>query len=261
VVNRLIERLDWIKIDPKVILDVGVGTGYCARALRQRYKKASVIGLDMAPSMLAKARSQASRMDRWRGKQRFVCADAHNIPLADNSVDMVFSSLAIQWCNDLDQVFKEFRRVLKPEGLLMFATLGPDTLRELRLSWRAVDDYAHVSAFMDMHDIGDALMRTRMADPVMDVETITLTYDDVRGLVRDLKTLGSRNAAQGRQHSLTGKQRFAAMEAAYETYRRDGQLPASYEVAYGHAWVPLKKDDDEQQHPAHDFPIPVRQLR
>jgi len=259
VVNRLIERLEWIKIEPQVILDVGVGTGYCARQLRQKYKKATVIGLDLAPSMIRQARCQVPWMDKLRGKQRFVCADAHHIPLADNSVDMVFSSLAIQWCNDLDQVFAEFRRVLKPGGLVMFATLGPDTLRELRLAWRAVDDYAHVSAFLDMHDIGDALVRRRLADPVMDVETITLTYATVRELVRDLKTLGSRNAASGRQHSLTGKARFRAMEQAYEQFRRDGMLPASYEVAYGHAWVIDKKGPDFANR-AVDFPIPVRQI-
>lgn len=258
VVDRLIERLDYIRIQPELILDVGVGTGYCARELRKKYKKAGVLALDLAPGMLKVARNNASRWDRWRGTQRFVCGDAQKLPLADDSVDMIFSSLAIQWCNDLDGAFREFQRVLKPGGLLMFASLGPDTLKELRASWRSVDDYAHVSAFMDMHDVGDGMLRARLADPVMDVENIVLTYDSVKALMQDLKALGSRNATQGRASGMTGKNKWRAMQQAYEQFRRDGLLPATYEVVYGHAWASENKQFDAINIGS-DFPIPVRQ--
>ena len=156
-------------------------------------------------------------------------------------MDMLVSSLAIQWVTDLEQTFTQFRSALKPGGLLMFSSMGPDTLRELRKAWAAVDDYVHVSAFFDMHDVGDALMRAGFSDPVMDVETITLTYDTVDVLMSDLKALGSRNASQGRVKGLMGKQKIKKMKEAYEQFRQDNLLPATYEVVYGHAWVPENK--------------------
>ncbi|NBC15183.1 MAG: malonyl-[acyl-carrier protein] O-methyltransferase BioC, partial [Gammaproteobacteria bacterium] len=131
-------------------------------------------------------------------------------------------------------------RVLRPGGLLLFSTFGPDTLSELRAAWAAVDQGEHVSPFLDMHDIGDALVRARFADPVMDVERMTLTYADIRALMRDLKQLGAHNALAGRARGLTGRRRLAALAEAYEHQRRDGRLPATYEVVHGHAWVTAK---------------------
>jgi malonyl-CoA O-methyltransferase len=151
---------------------------------------------------------------------------------------MIFSNLSLQWCNDLGQVLSEFCRVLKPGGLLMFSTFGPDTLKELRESWSKVDQYSHVNAFMDMHDIGDALVRARFANPVMDVERYMLTYPDLDKLMRDLKNIGAHNVMAGRPHGLTGKGRLRRLIAAYEAYRKEGILPASYEIVYGHAWAP-----------------------
>lgn len=241
VASRVLERLELVKLEPKRILDLGCGTGLNSKALGQRYKKAQVISLDLAPNMLKEARKHK----KWLSKQRFVCGDAEALPLADNSVDLIFSSLTIQWCADLDSLFKECFRVLRPGGLLMFATLGPDTLHELRNSWQSVDGYNHVNAFVDMHDIGDAMVRSRLADPVMDVETITMTYHEVMQLMRDLKVLGAHNMTGGRPHGLTGKQRIRAMAEAYESYRNNGLLPASYEVVYGHAWAPENKDQPQ----------------
>ena len=142
----------------------------------------------------------------------------------------------LPWCNELDATFREFRRVLKPGGLLLFSTLGPDTLKELRLSWATVDKYHHVNAFIDMHDIGDALMRVGLAEPVMDVEFITLTYSDVAALLQDLKLSGERNVLAGRPPGLMGKGRLQAMCRAYEQFRQNGVLSATYEIVYGHAW-------------------------
>ena len=176
----------------------------------------------------------------------YVCGDLEALPLQSGSVDMLWSSLALQWCNDLDATFSGMRRVLAPNGLLMFSTFGPDTLRELRHAFSQADGYSHVSRFQDMHDIGDALMRAGFADPVMDVEHFTLTYDTASGLMRDLKALGAHNATQGRRQGLAGKSAWKRMEAEYEKLRQDGKLPATYEVIYGHAWAPNQLPDGRQ---------------
>ena len=231
---RLLERLGLMRMVPQVVLDVGAGTGNSTQGLAGRYRKARLIALDLAVAMLRQVRR---RSPWWRGWQ-LVCGDVERLPLKDASCDLVFSNLTLQWCQDLDSAFAEMRRVLRPGGLLLFSTLGPDTLKELRASWAAADGRTHVNAFMDMHDVGDALLRARFAEPVMDMETLTLTYTDARGLMRDLKTLGAHNVTAGRAHGLTGKGRLQAMLAAYEGLRRDGVLPATYEVVYGHAWVP-----------------------
>ncbi len=235
--GELLERLDLVRLEPAVVLDLGAGTGHATQALRRRYRRARVIAADLAPGMLREAgRRQAllRRFDR-------LGADAAALPLRDASVDLLFSSLMLQWCPDPDAVLRECRRVLRPGGLLTFTTLGPDTLVELRRAWAAADPARpHVNTFLDMHDLGDALVRAGLAEPVMDVERYTLTYDEVRGLMRDLKALGAHSAATDRPKGLTGKQTLARMLAAYETERRaDSALPATYEVVFGQAWGPV----------------------
>ncbi len=237
--ERMLQRLDLVKLDPAIIADVGAGTGRFSAALAKRYKNSRIIALDIAPGMLAEARRRDSLIARWFPRKHYLCGDAEALPFADHSIDLLFSNLTVQWCNDFDRTLAEFRRVLKPGGLLMFTTLGPDTLKELRQSWAHADAHNHVNAFYDMHDIGDALMRARLTTPVMDVEDFTLTYPDVMHLMRDLKALGGHNVTAGRSHGLTGPRRLTAMTAAYEQFRRDGQLPATYEVIYGHAWAPM----------------------
>ncbi|MGD9409857.1 MAG: malonyl-ACP O-methyltransferase BioC [Thiohalocapsa sp.] len=234
--NRMLERLDYIRLAPKRVLDLGCGTGKALDALARRYRRAELIALDFAPGMLARAR----RRGHWLNRPRVICADAEQVPLADDSVDLIFSNATLQWVNDLDASFRELLRVLRPGGLLLFSTFGPDTLRELRAAWAAADQGEHVSPFLDMHDIGDALVRARFADPVMDVERMTLTYATLHDLMRDLKQLGAHNALAGRSRGLTGRRRLAALADAYERERRDGRLPATYEVVHGHAWVTAK---------------------
>jgi malonyl-CoA O-methyltransferase len=181
---------------------------------------------------------EARRHRAWLRKQLFACGDMESLPLTTRSVGMVFSNLSLQWCTELDKVFEEFRRVLQPQGLLMFSTFGPDTLKELRASWTQVDGYIHVNAFIDMHDIGDALMRARFSGPVMDVEHFTLTYATLGQLMRELKAMGAHNVTAGRRTTLSGKGRLAALERAYERYRNpEGRLTATFEVVYGHAWA------------------------
>jgi len=169
--------------------------------------------------------------------------------VADDSFDTIFSNLTLQWIPDLDAVFREFQRVLRPGGVLMFSSFGPDTLSELRQAWAAVDDARHVHRFIDMHDVGDVMAHAKLADPVMDMEYFTLTYDTPRSLMRDLKAIGAQNAMAGRERGLTGRGRLRAMERAYEAQRDgEGRLPATWEVIYGHAWgtdaVPQHTDED-----------------
>jgi malonyl-CoA O-methyltransferase len=235
--DRMLERLGYVRLDPALILDLGAGTGYAIEGLQKRFCKARVLALDFALAMLLQARGRGSELNR----PLCVCADAESLPLADASLDLVFSNATIQWCNDIQGIFVECLRVLRPGGLLMFTTFGPDTLWELRNAWTVADGHSHVSPFIDMHDLGDALVRVGFADPVVDVERLTLTYDKARNLMRDLKLLGAHNATSVRSRGLTGRRRFAAVEQAYEAHRRDGRLPASYEVIYGHTWAPQQR--------------------
>jgi malonyl-CoA O-methyltransferase len=159
------------------------------------------------------------------------------LPLAANSMNLVWSSLALQWAHDLEATLKGFHHVLAPGGLLIFATFGPDTLKELRAAFSAIDDAPHVNQFIDLHDIGDMLIHAGFASPVMEMEMLTLTYADLKTLMRDLKGLGAHNAAAARRRGLLGKSAWARLEQAYETQRLEGRLPATFEVIYGHAWV------------------------
>jgi len=233
--DELLERLDVVRLEPAVVLDLGAGTGHASLALKRRYRSSQVIALDLAEGMLREASRRQTLLRRFRR----VCAQASALPLRDGSVDLVFSNLMLQWCQDPDAVFGECRRVLKPGGLLTFTTFGPDTLVELRRAWAAADSRTHVNRFIDMHDLGDALVRSGLAEPVMDVERFTLTYAEVRDLMRDLKDIGAHNANAGRPRGLTGKGTLARMTAAYEALRKDGRLPATYEVVYGQAWCPV----------------------
>ncbi len=230
---NLLDRLDFMAVAPGVVLDAGTGTGQGAHALIRRYPKALVVAVDAAPRMLR----AAARRQTWLRRFAPVCADAERLPFRAGSVDLIVSNLMLPWC-DPDAAFAEFRRVLAPRGLLSFTTLGPDTLRELRSAWEAVDSRTHVHRFVDMHDLGDALVRAGFASPVLDVERYTLEYGDTRGLKADLKATGAQLAVGGRARGLTGRHRFAALRDAYEAFRRDGRLPATCEVVFGHAWTP-----------------------
>jgi malonyl-CoA O-methyltransferase len=267
IADRLLEHLDVVRHSPGVIADCGCGTGYGTRALARRYPPAHLLALDLAWPMARRARRRASGFARALARRMtgrpvpgFVCGDIEHLPLATGSVDLVLSNLALQWC-DPQLAFREFRRVLAPDGLLVFSTFGPDTLKELRAAWRAVDAEAHVHEFPDMHDLGDLLVHAGFSDPVLDVDRLTLTYAEVVDVLRDLKALGAHNAAQTRTRGLTGKRRFARFRSAYEQFRRsDGRVPATYEVVYAHAWVPAR-----DARPAHDgsaaFPLEALRRR
>jgi malonyl-CoA O-methyltransferase len=229
--ERLRERLELaLDFAPRRVLDVGCGP-MAGAALRQRYGEAQVIALDLALPMLQRGTIEP-------GPAFLVCADAQALPLADASIDLVHSNLCLQWCEDPGLAIAEFRRVLRPGGVLLFSTFGPDTLKELRAAFAEVDDQPHVSRFIDMHDIGDALLVTGFRDPVLEREDFTLTYADAPTLMHELRAIGATNADTRRQRSLTGRGRLQRVAAAYERFRRDDVLPATYEVVYAHAFAP-----------------------
>lgn len=240
VSERMLSRLEYVRIAPDAILDAGSGTGRGRQALGGIYPDATVIELDLSLAMLLQARPEMPWWKRpFAHMPQQVCGDIENLPLKSASMGMVWSNLALQWCNDLDGALSEIRRVLKPEGLFMFSTFGPDTLKELRRAFPATDAHVHVNRFIDMHDIGDALLHCGFAMPVMDMECITLTYEDVRGVMRDLKAIGAHNVMRGRPRGLFGRSAWARVVENYESMRCAGRLPATFEVIYGHAWTPL----------------------
>jgi malonyl-CoA O-methyltransferase len=232
VAAELLERLAVFAFAPGVVLDLGAGTGRVARELKRRYRRALVIALDLAPGMLREAR----RYQQWWRRFERVCGDALRLPLADASVDVVFSSLMLQWCEPLDAALAECRRVLKPDGFFAFSTFGPDTLHELRGAWASADGYNHVNHFVDVHEVGDALVRAGFMEPVLDVDRVEVGYPDALSLMRDLKAIGAHNVTAGRPRALAGRARLKRMQDAYEAFRRDDRLPATYEVIYGASW-------------------------
>ncbi|MEO7149998.1 MAG: malonyl-ACP O-methyltransferase BioC [Rhodanobacteraceae bacterium] len=235
VQTRLLERLDYYEGTPQRVLDVGCGTGRGAALLKRRWRDAQVIALDLALPMLRNARRHAG----WLKPFSRVCGDALALPLPDRSVDVLHSSLCIQWCETPQPFFAEFARVLKPDGFVAVSTLGPDTLRELRAAWAIADDaHPHVSRFLDMHDLGDAALAAGLRDPVLDADHLSSRYDDPRDLLRELKGMGATNADAQRERGLTGKTRFARMFGAYNAMRVDGRIPATWEVIELHAWGP-----------------------
>jgi len=237
---RLLERIEFRRLEPGVILDLGCGTGSGSRALAGQFQQAKVIALDWASAMLAMVRAGEGITADNTGGLCPLCADMHALPLATRSVDLVFSSLALQWSYDLTAVFREFRRIMKPDAMLVFTCFGPDTLYELKQAWRAVDDVPHVNDFPDMHDIGDDLLVAGFREPVMDAERVMLEYPDVMSLMRELKGVGEHNVASKRLRGLTGKSSMQGMLEAYEQFRRGDRYPASFEVIYGTSFAPAE---------------------
>jgi len=243
ICRRMLERLDYIKVEPDWIVDAGSGTGNAVPGLMTRFPRAGVVAVDLALSMARRAgkrRATWRRLLDWRGTHlAAVCGDIEQLPVASGTAGLVWSNLALQWINRPQQAFAEMHRALAAGGLLMFSSFGPDTLKELRVAFEGTDRHTHVGHFIDMHDLGDALISQGFADPVMDMEYVTLTYPSVRDLMRELKSIGARNVTQDRPATLSGKSLLEKVAHAYEAFRKEGRLPATFEVVYGHAWKPL----------------------
>jgi len=233
VESRLFESLDYYDGKPQRVLDVGCGTARGTASLKKRWRDAEVIAVDVSLPMLGEAR----RNRGWFRPFERVCADGQALPFPDRSMDVVYSNLCLQWCESPRPLLAECARVLKPGGFLVASSLGPDTLTELREAWAAVDpEQPRVGVFLDLRDLGDTALTAGLKDPVLDSDHITLDYPDVRGLLADLKGLGATNAHRERARGLTGKAHFHAMLEAYETRRRDGRIPATWEIVTLHAW-------------------------
>jgi malonyl-CoA O-methyltransferase len=240
--RRMLERLDYVKLVPKRILDAGSGPSPQADALLKRYRNAALIAMDFSVPML-----QARSRPGWLGRLARastpapVCADLANIPLAARSCSMVWSNMALHWAANPQRAIEEFHRVLEVEGLLMFSTLGPDTLKELRAAFPVGSGAPHVHGFIDMHDLGDMLVAAGFAAPVMDTETITLTYPSIEAMVADLRGTGQTCALAGRGRGWLGKGRWAQARESLDGRMREGRLPVTVEIVYGHAWKPVPR--------------------
>lgn len=252
IASRALSRLDYLRVEPARVIDLGSGTGRWARALATRYRRARVVNCDLAPGMLRAARAQAPR---WRSRHTFACGDLEALPFADASFDLAFSSLALQWCAPPDRAFAEIRRVLRPGSACLFTTLGPDTLIELREAFASFSDAQHVNRFLDMHDTGDRFSAAGFADPVFETERLTVEYDDVATLLADLRGLGANNANNSRARGLSGRRAMEQLAQAYERFRRNGKLPATYEVVYGHGWAAAPRRSGGEQGGEQVFPL------
>ena len=232
----MIERLQLVRLPVRRIVDLGSGTGHAAALLQKRFEAASVLELDLSEAMLRQRPGQSWLRYLQRRSKYAVCADFQKLPLAPASMDLVWSNLALHWARDLPGALAEASRSLRPGGLLMFSIFGPDTLRELRSV--SSGGLFRVNDQADMHDIGDMLVGCGYADPVMDMETLTLTYRDLGSLLRDLRAHGS-SAAGVAASGLRARSGYLQAASRYEQFRdADGRLPATLEVIYGHAWKP-----------------------
>ena len=237
--DGLVSRLEPLLIDGYTILDLGSATGTTGRQLRRRFRRAHIVSLDISRAMLEQARRRKSLLS----KSSFVLADAEMLPFASGTFDLVVANQLLPWIADPGAVFREVARVLGKGGVFAFATLGPDSLREIAGAWAEVDAGEHVNRFPDMHDIGDSLVNAGLADPVLDVDRLAVTYENPEKLFVDLTRAGARNALAGRHRGLTGRRRFQAMKQALDQSGGEGQILLDLELVYGHCWGTGPKND------------------
>jgi len=234
--DGLLSRLAPLLVDAKTVVDLGAATGAANRSLAKRFKGAHIISIDLAHGMLGRARSKKS----WLSKNSFAQADARALPLPNECIDVVFSNMLLPWFDDPGPAFTEIARVLRKGGVFAFATLGPDSLLEIRRAWRQVDDGVHVNRFPDMHDLGDGLVNAGLSDPVLDVDRLSVSYTSCAQLFADLTAVGARNSLEGRATGLTGRERFAAMTRVLND---TGSIALDLELVYGHCWGAGPRND------------------
>ena len=233
--EELVERLGLVNFVPELILDLGCGTGTESRTLAERFSDAYVVGLDICALSL--------HLHSLTGKWAPVTGNANALPFAEATFDLIFANLVLPWC-DPDAALKEAHRILKPGGVVVFSTLGPDTLTELRAAWEHVDDHPHVHSFADMHNVGDALLGAGFTEPVVDADRVYFSYGELKKLVDDLRALGATNALAGRRRSLTGKDRWQAFaDACHSNAPQEERLQATFELIYGVAWASKQSEN------------------
>ena len=232
--EELVERLGLLNFVPEVILDLGCGPGIESQALARCFPDACVVGLDICPLPL---HPQSSA-----GKWAPITGNTNALPFSKATFDLVFANLVLPWCDPV-VALQEVRRILRPGGVVVFSTLGPDTLKEVRAAWEEIDDHPHVHPFADMHNVGDAVLGAGFTEPVVDVDMLLFSYGELRKLVDDLRALGATNAMTGRRRSLTGKNRWQAFADAYHSSApRQGRLQATFEVVYAVAWASKRSE-------------------
>ncbi len=249
--DEILDRLKVMNINPRLMMDLGSGTGLAASRLCELYSKAAICQVDISLNMLKTARDKKKDKRKYK---HYLCADAESLPFNSDTFDLVVSNLMLQWGEDCQKIFSDVHGILKPGGVFMFATLGPSTLHELKDSWAEVDEHRHVNNFIDMHILGEMLVSVGMSDPVMESDTTLMYFKSAFEIMRHLKCLGAHNVNYGRRKTLTGKTKIKAMEAAYEAFRNKKGLPCSYEVVYGHAWKPTAGSSPAQTKP-HTFSL------
>jgi malonyl-CoA O-methyltransferase len=248
----LLARLDPLLLQPTTILDLGSATGATGRLLRKRFKRAHVVSLDLSRAMLSVARQDKP----WFSRSSFVQGDAHRLPLADATFDLVVSNQMLPWAPEPQPVFEEVARVMKKGGVFAFATLGPDSFRQIERAWASLDDRRHVNRFPDMHDIGDGLVRAGLADPVLDVDRLNVSYDTTDKLFADLTRAGARNSLSARSPGLLGRARFQALKNALTATSADGKILLDLELVYGHCWgIGRPKDPRNYEIDANQIPL------
>jgi malonyl-CoA O-methyltransferase len=232
----LFDRMSPMLVDVHTILDAGSATGAAARELGELHRGSRIIRLDHSLSMLKQGKKRRFSWLSRGSRVSEVQADATSLPLKPGSIDLVFANMLMPWIDDLAAFFAEVGRVLRKDGLFVFSSLGPDSLLELRRAWAEVDDGEHVNAFIDMHDVGDALLHSGLREPVLDTDYLTLKYRNAEGLIADLTRAGARNCLARRRPFLTGRDSLSAMKKSLDSSREDGELSIRLELVFGHAW-------------------------
>ena len=231
--SRLLEKLDYLKIEPRYILDLGCGPGLFTKKLKKLYPKATIIGFDLAIDMLKEAREKQGLFKKWP----LVGGDMLTLPFASGVFDLIFSNQVIHWSESIKDLLDELSRVMSKDGCLLFSTLGPDTFTELRQAWATIDNYAHVNDYIDMHDLGDFLLSLKFIDPVIEMEIIKAHFSSLEKLLHSLKSQGVRNINLARNPGLTGKRSWINFKHAINAFSlENGDIPLTYEVIYGLAW-------------------------
>ncbi len=258
VASRMHERLSLIKIAPNLVLDAGCGEGGDLASLQKHFPMATLLGLDASLGMLRQAHNNQSAalsavqrllrqwlpskigMRKW-SQAALLAGNFAQLPLRHNAADLVWSNLALHWHPQPDSVFAEWRRILRQDGLLMFSCFGPDTFKELRAAFAAVDNESHTLPFVDMHDFGDMLVDVGFSTPVMDMETLTVTYSSVEKLMMDVRAWGG-NPLDTRSRGLLGRRAWQrVVDILQQGRREDGTIPLTFEVIYGHAFRPASR--------------------
>jgi malonyl-CoA O-methyltransferase len=249
IASRMHERLQLVRLSPKAVVDAGCGAGADLSVLHNTYPEAQLIGVDASENALRRTLREQnaasvfmqrlfSRLSGKVGNADLICADFGQIPLPALATDLVWSNMALHWHSEPDLVFKEWLRILRVHGLLMFSCFGPDSLKEIRTAFEEADQAPHTLPFVDMHDFGDMLVNAGFATPVMDMEVITFTYTSVTQLMSEVRALGG-NPLTTRKQGLMGRAAWQRVCERLERMRRDdGRIPLTMEIIYGHAFKP-----------------------